>query len=181
MSPKHRKRTDPILPVAAAEGIAPPPADVDVNPEVDTPWELVENEDLSGLVAEGVFKIRMLAKVGHASPTEEALNSIRRDPNEFGGLLQAVTMTLKTPRHFHHLYTEKGKGKAEGMYEFKRMGKQARLFFFYGSEYGQASDLLISTSGYFKGKSSRDEQNRAFCHAASIRDEFLASEAQRHG
>ena len=164
--------------MGATDEIIHPLSGADVNPGVDTPWELKENRDLSGLVINSFFRIQILAREGRLSPTEEALNSIRQNHSEFVGLLQAIKMALGTPRYLHHLYTEKGKGDAAGMYEFKRIGKQARLFFFYGADYDLAEDLLISVSGYFKSKPSREQQNRAFRSAARIRDEFLSSKGQ---
>lgn len=173
MSPKHRKRAEPVLPMDIPDGIAPPVPDVVVNPGVDTLWELVENEALSMAAAGGNYGVRALAKGSH-NPTERFLNKLRHDRDEFGALLAAVKGLCHSDRKDHWRFCEKGRGAGKGLFEFKRTRMEFRLFFFYAEDVGLEGGLVICVDGFTKTKTSPKEQNRKFEKAARIRDEYLS-------
>lgn len=153
-----------------------------VNLEVDTPWELMENDALSrleGLGRERFFRIRVLGKRGRKPPTEKFLDELRHDRSEFETLLVRVRGLLRSPRAEHERFCRPGRGAGKGVFEFKAAGKEFRLFFFYDEDADHGLSLVVTLGGFSKAKSSPDEQNREFARAARMRDEFLAQRGTR--
>lgn len=177
VTPKHRKRNDPILPKGTPpgdeEGISEPSGDVDVNLGVDIPWDLVENDALSKAADGGNYGVRALARGTH-NPTERFLNKLRHDGDEFGALMAAVKGLCHSDRRDHDRFARPGRGAGAGIYEFKKKRMTFRLFSFYAEDCGLGASLVICADGFTKTKESKDEQDREFVRAARIRDEFLA-------
>lgn len=114
------------------------------------------------------YKMRCLS-IGGKSPALEALvHWADREKADFKKIIKVLTLVCSSKEpvtNQKHVKVGKGKGQRD-IYEARADKGHARLFFFYL----KPDEIVVCTNDYWKSKTSRKEQNKAFKIAAEMRN-----------